>query len=344
MPELSSKTGIKARRHAVFFPFFCGFCKNKINRLFRNKREGGGLRLAGVDIGSNTTLLLAADRTASGFQVLSDRIYFTRLAEGMRETGRLSQTALLRLESAFASIKSIVKELKPDRLSIAATSAARGAANKNELLKLGEKHGLSPIDIISPEREAELTFIGSLFGLGHENLSSPIVVDIGGGSTELASSSKSCSLDLGSVALTEKFLTPQALSRIEMSSLKTAVESGLEGLGPFLRGAEGCGALVCAAGTPVTLAFMEKKTSDPNKIHGLALSAERVEFWLKKLAGMSLEERKSVPYLPEHRSDVIVSGLMILSGILEKAKKSRFIVSAGGVRYGLIWEQAQQSR
>ncbi len=297
------------------------------------------MRLAGVDIGSNTTLLLAAERTASGFQVLSDRIYFTRLAEGLRETGRLIPAALLRLESAFASIQTVLKELKPDRLSIAATSAAREAANKDELLKLGEKHGLSPIEIISPEREAELTFIGSLFGLGHENLSSPLVVDIGGGSTELANSSKSCSLSLGSVSLTERFLTPQAPSRIEMAGLKAAVESGLEAAAPFLK--EECGSLVCAAGTPVTLAFMERQTSDPNKIHGLALRAARADFWLKKLAGMSLEERKSVPCLPEHRSDVIVSGLMILSGILEKAQKSRFIVSAGGVRYGLIWEQAQ---
>ena len=309
------------------------------------------MRLAGVDIGSNTSLLLAVEMAAGGgFRVLRDKIYFTRLAEGLGETGRISESALARLESAFASMRSALDSLKAEKVSVAATSASREAANKSRLFELGEKYGLSPLKIISPEKEAELTFAGSLFGLspachGHigragsepENLSNPLVVDIGGGSTELASSGKSWSLPLGSVSLSEKFLSPAGdLSRKGRAGMLAAAEAELEPLSAFLR--EDFGAIVFTAGTPVTLAFMEKKISDPNKAHGLALKKDCARLWLEKLSGMSFERRKAEPYLPAHRSDVIVAGLMILSRILEKSGRREFIVSAGGVRYGLILE------
>ena len=297
------------------------------------------MRLAGIDIGSNTTLLLIVENRHGEFHVLSDKIYFTRLAEGIQKTKQFSESALIRLEHSFSSLKEELNHFQPDQISLVATSASRQALNKDQLLLLGKKYDLFPIEIISPKREAELTFTGALFGLGHE-LDKILVVDIGGGSTELVSNRKSYSLDIGSVSLTERFLSSQSLSRTEKISLSQFLNQKLKHLETFLK--EDYESLIFVAGTPVSLAFMEKRSSNPNEIHGLVLKEDQVDFWLEKLMNLSVEERKRIPHLPEYRSDVIVSGLALLKHILKGTGKKEFIVSATGVRYGLILEQLQK--
>ena len=293
-----------------------------------------------MDIGSNTSLLLITEKTEKGFKVLSDKIYFTRLAEHLEKNFQLSESALSRLESAFSSMRKSLDKWQVDKLSIVATSASRQAKNKNRLFDLGKKYNLSPIEIISPEREAELTFIGAFFGLGHEP-SRPLVVDIGGGSTELVSIKKSYTLNMGSVSLTEKFLNQQALSQSDQLSLRQYIKSQLKDLNSFLK--EDYDSLIFVAGTPITLSFLEKQTSDSNEVHGLCLPESCIQLWLDKLSALSVEERKKIPYLPEHRADVIVSGLSLLQEILQMTGKREFIVSATGVRYGLILEEFQKS-
>lgn len=296
------------------------------------------MRLAALDIGSNTALLLVVEKTASTFKVLSDEIYFTRLAEGLDTQYKLSEGALFRLKKAFQAIQIILEKQKPDRALAVATSACRQAQNKEKLFQLQNLfHHIPAIEIISPEREAELTFTGAIFGLGGD-LENPLVVDIGGASTEFASREKTCSFNIGTVTLTEKLLTTGALSRMDKISLSSYIEKTLRPAESFLRD-NLFKNLIFTAGTPVTLAFMEKETSDPNRIHGIRLRADRVDFWFEKLSGLSLKERKQIPHLPLHRSDVIVAGLSLLRQILKLTGKDSFIVSAAGVRYGLILEQ-----
>ena len=291
-----------------------------------------------IDIGSNTTLLLIVAREGETFEILCDEIHFTRLAEGMADKAEFSPAALDRLEKAFQSIK---KRLESFKISNAgaravATSAARRAGNQNRLTELAEKCGVPSVEIISPEREAELTFIGSLFGLGRE-FQNPLVVDIGGGSTELVSAEKSCSLNMGSVSLTERFFSAEPLGRIEKLGILGHINSCLEPLRGFLAGPyDGA---IFTAGTPVTLAFMEKETDDTNKIHGSDFSSERLDFWFEKLASLSLEERKKIPFLPQYRADVIVSGAAVLKQILSLLNRKSFTVSATGVRCGLVLER-----
>lgn len=298
------------------------------------------MRIAGIDIGSNTSLLLIVEKTEEGFEVLTDEIYFTRLAENIEQSSVLSESALSRLETAFASMRDILDKYQVSQLSIVATRAARQAENKERLFDLGEKYKISPIKIISPQREAELTFIGSFFGLGH-NPSQPLVVDIGGGSTELVSSKKIWSLNMGSVSLTERFLSHKALSLDEKIPMIQHIQSQLKELQAFFD--EDYDRLVFTAGTPTSLAFLEKQTDDFNQAHGLLLKEEQVIFWLEKLSRLNVEERKKLPYLPEHRADVIVAGLSLLWEILKRAGKKEFVVSAAGVRYGLVLEQFQKS-
>ena len=298
------------------------------------------MRVAGIDIGSNTSLLLIVEKTETGFEVLSDKIYFTRLAENIEKSSKISEGALSRLDQAFHSMREDLDQWRVKEYSMAATSAARQAVNKNRLFELGEKHNLFPIKIISAEKEAELTFIGSLFGLGQET-EKPLVIDIGGGSTEFVSSKKSYSLNIGSVSLTEKFLSPKALSNKEQTVLSRYIQEKTNTIKSFLQ--EDYDHLIFTAGTPTSLAFMEKQTADMNQVHGLILTRQQALFWLEKLSQLTVEERKAVPFLPEHRTDVIVSGLSLLQNILDQTGKKEFIVSAGGVRYGLVLEQFQKS-
>ncbi|MCY4321172.1 MAG: hypothetical protein OXC37_02025 [Bdellovibrionaceae bacterium] len=296
------------------------------------------MRAAGIDIGSNTSLLLIVEKTKEGFEVLSDKIYFTRLAENINKKSQISESALSRLDQAFQSMRKDLDKWKVKEVSIVATNAARQAQNKNRIFELGDKYNLQPIKIISPEKEAELTFIGSLFGLGH-CIENPLVIDIGGGSTEFVTSKKSYSLNIGSVSLTEKFLSPKALSQLEKRTMNQYIEKKLSSIENFLNQEHDL--FIFTAGTPTTLAFMEKQTSDINTAHGLLLTRDHVKIWLEKLSQMTVEERKSVPFLPEHRTDVIVSGLTLLEKILDKVNQKEFIVSATGVRYGLVLEKIQ---
>ena len=265
------------------------------------------MRAAGIDIGSNTSLLLIAEKTDEAFEVLSEKIYFTRLAENLSQTGQISESALSRLEQAFSSMQKDLRRRQSSRLNVVATSAARLAENKDRILDLGKKYGISPIEIVSPEREAELTFIGALFGLGRD-FSYPLVVDIGGGSTELVSAKKSFSLNMGSVSLTERFLSGGPASSMEIRPLVQHIKSQLAPARDFLATSD-CDGLIFTAGTPTTLAFMEKQSSDSNDIHGLRLKKSHVHFWLEKLLPLSVEERKKIPGLPEWRADVIPAGL-----------------------------------
>ena len=298
------------------------------------------MKFASVDIGSNTTLLLVVESEEDGFAVLEDEIYFTRLAEGLQQTNQISQNALIRLEKAFQSIKQKLDSLNVDHISIVATSASRQAKNQNEIFNLAKKFQFNDLKIISPDEEASLTYVGAFFGLGHE-VSNPLVIDIGGGSTELVNSEKSYSLNMGSVSLTEKFLTPNPLSRIERINLSQFIKKQFEPLDSFFQ--TEYTTLIFVAGTPITLAFLEKNTSDPNEVHGLVLTKNILNFWLDKLSKLSVEERKSVPHMSEHRSDVIISGLFLLREVLDQTQKTEFIVSATGVRYGLILEQLNKS-
>ena len=294
------------------------------------------MRVASVDIGSNTTMLLIVEKGQEGFEVLCEKLYFTRLAEQLTHSRQISASALYRLEKAFLDIKKNLEKYEVKKVKIVATSAARQATNKEEIFTLAKTYSLPSIEIISSEKEASLTFLGAFFGLG-SHPEKALVIDIGGGSTEVVSSHQTWCLNMGSVSLTEKFLFLHPCLTGELEKMNHYIDKELEGMKDFK--GEDFENLIFVAGTPTTLAFLEKKTSDMNAIHGTKLEICHVENWIKELSLKSIEERKKIPGLPEHRADVIVAGLSLLLKILKKAGHEQFLVSGAGVRYGLILEQ-----
>ena len=289
--------------------------------------------LAGVDIGSNTTLLSVVRKRETTLEVLEEKIFATRLGENLEKTNQLTQTSLSRLEQAFSDIQKISTRLQVSETLAVATSASRRAKNSQEIFKLAKKYDLPQIKIISPEKEAELTFKGSLLGL-NINKQQALVVDIGGGSTEVSTSHQACSLPIGSLKLQERFLQAPKASLIQH------ISKHVKSLQPIL--ASSIEQIVFTAGTPITLAFLEKQTQNPREVHGLQLSKETLDTWLNTLEPLSLKEKEQL-LIPKYRADVICFGMLILKTILEASGKKIFTVSAGGLRYGLFVEKFQLS-
>src|SRR5262249_6939279 len=141
------------------------------------------MRVAALDLGSNTSLLLIAQMEGARLvRVLHDETTITKMGQGVHANRRFHPEALARLDACFASYAKTIRELKCDKVVAVATSAARDVSNGHELLDLGKKHGI-PIHIISGDKEAQLTFKGAL--CDRESTIGIAVVDVGGGSTEI---------------------------------------------------------------------------------------------------------------------------------------------------------------
>jgi exopolyphosphatase/guanosine-5'-triphosphate,3'-diphosphate pyrophosphatase len=296
------------------------------------------LRIASLDMGSNTTLMLVADVENGRLELVQDFSTVTRMGQEIAQTGRLHSEALARLDSCLSEYKSQIDKLNVEKIVAVATSAARDASNKEELLALTDKYEI-PIEVISGAEEARITYLGSTFDLPPDE--SYMVIDIGGGSTEFVFKNGKnqvvgVSLDIGSVRLIDMFVKAHPVPESQATRLREFVQDKLEvEIPPELRNAN-FDTLVAVAGTPTTLAAIEQKTEfDESKIHGFQLSRGVISSLNKKLLEMSIEQRKTLPGLPEKRADVIVAGAIILEEVLKFFGYQEALVSTKGVRYGL---------
>ncbi len=175
-------------------------------------------------------------------------------------------------------------------------------------------------------------------GLYHLEINSknPLIIDIGGASTECVNSRNQMSIKLGVVSLTEEFSTTQILSKEQVQNIDLFIQNKLQSLKTLLL--KNLEPFVFVGGTTFTLASIEKKSFDFLDIHGINLDLNTVDFYLKKISKLSLKERKKIPYLPSYRYDIFLSGLFILKNILFFSQKNTFFVSAGSVNHGLCME------
>ncbi|MBE8221883.1 MAG: hypothetical protein HAW60_04050 [Bdellovibrionales bacterium] len=289
------------------------------------------MKIASLDLGSNTFLLFIAEVKNNVItNVIHDETQIIKLAEKVQSTGLLQKETLKRVEKCFKDYSKTINNYKVDKIVAVATSAARDAKNSQKLIDLGSKYNI-PIKIISGSQEAALTYEGSLNNL--DNLGqSPIVIDVGGSSTEVIGHNFLHSFNIGSVRLQEACVKNDPLNKNDFVALQKFVDKSLKDL-PLLNSSS----VVAVAGTPTTLAcLLDKKDFSYNKVHGKKITTKSLEITFNKLSKMTLLQRKSLKAMPEKRADVIVSGLFILLSILKKLKIKNFYVSAAGVRYGLI--------
>ncbi|MGE3973598.1 MAG: Ppx/GppA family phosphatase [Bdellovibrionales bacterium] len=292
------------------------------------------MRVAAIDIGTNSFLCLIADVKNGKIQkVHHDVTRLVRIGEKVHQERKLQKSALERAEKCFAEFQMLIQDSGVEKVMAAATSAARDVSNGHELIDLGKKYQI-PIKIISGPQEAEMTYKGMTFD--RSGLDGVVGVDIGGGSTEIihknsANAVEGQSVDLGCVRLTEMFVTQNPIPEEDLKKLREYAKEKMKVY-------KICSAkeAIAVAGTPVALVCVEKGIQfDADLVHNSVLTVDAIKKWTHKLSKMSVEERLQVKGLDRGRADVIVAGAILLEMVADMLGIDRYTVSAYGARYGL---------
>lgn len=291
---------------------------------------------ASLDLGSNSFLCLISKITEQGeLTVLEDKSIITRLGQGVQKKGKITAEALMRAAQAFAEFKLMIDQHNVEKILAVTTAAAREATNFSELQALGLKYGI-PIELISGEKEAELSFAGAV---PSDKKMKSLLLDIGGGSTEMAYYTSEDnlflrSIPIGSVRLGEMFVSDWALlTRADLEKMKDQIYKTLdlswgEDRPPNKN-------WVAVAGTPTSLKAVQLKAFDVDKINGSKMSLSEIKTINQELLDKPLVERRKTPGLQAKRADVIPVGGLILETLMEWAGVDEIEVSTGGLRYGL---------
>jgi exopolyphosphatase/guanosine-5'-triphosphate,3'-diphosphate pyrophosphatase len=299
-------------------------------------------RLAVVDQGTNSIRLLVAEPDdAGGFVELARDMVITRLGQGVDRTGEIAPESLERTVVVLARYGRRARALHAERIRVGATAAVRDASNRDELERAVREHAGSELEVITGEDEAALSFLGATRGL--EAPSPFLVLDIGGGSTELVvgddAPGPAVSVQMGSVRMTERFVADDPPANEELEAMRGFVESRLaeaEGSVP----ARDARTLVAVAGTSTTVQAiaLDLDFYDPEAIHRTELSLPAAERVLDQLASMTTPERAALPVMAPGRGDVIVAGALILVTVMRRFGFDRALVSETDILDGLAYE------
>lgn len=297
------------------------------------------MRVAAIDVGTNSTRLLVAEDRAGGFRPIDRRMVITRLGQGVDRARLLSAEGLDRTLRTIAEYSAICGELGVERLHVTGTSAVRDARNREEFFEGVRKlTGTEPV-MLSGEEEARATFRGTLSDLNEPG--SVMVVDIGGGSTELifgrGEPERLVSLDIGCVRLFEKYLESDPPSSDELEALRAEVIAQLDAARTELDVPAGS-RLIGVAGTVTQLATLKAGSSvyDPDVTHHSVLSHGDVRSLARRLESLTFSQRKRVKGLEPGRADVIVAGTEILLGVMEAFDLPEVLVSERDILDGLV--------
>jgi exopolyphosphatase/guanosine-5'-triphosphate,3'-diphosphate pyrophosphatase len=300
--------------------------------------QGDPSRVAVVDIGTNSTRLLVADVHDHTVAEVERRNRVTRLGRGVDLTGQLSNEAVEGVCETISEYVSLYDELGADRVAAIATSAVRDASNGSAFIaELRERFALSA-RVLGGEEEARLTYLGATSARSPGN--STLVVDIGGGSTELVVGSGSelafhTSLQAGVVRHTERHLSADPPSASELESLAGDVLGLLEAAvaeAPEAHANQG----IAVAGTPTSLAAIDLELDpyDPERVHGHRLPLGSIQTMLSRLASLPLSERLALTGLHPDRAPTIVAGVVILVEVMRAFGLTEIEVSEHDILYG----------
>lgn len=310
-----------------------------------NSEARGVTTVATLDVGSNTVLMLVAELSATGVRPLADLLKITRLGRGVDRTGLLDPAAAAVTLDAIAEFTEKARALGAQKILTAATAALRDAHNGAEFItQVRQRTGVN-LEIISGQTEAQLNFLAATHGLKIDPAQAMLIVDIGGGSTELircegGADPAMVSLQIGSVRLTERFIRHDPPSSAEQAHTYDAVKAQLASCGwdnfrpTSLVGVAGTVTTVCA----VALGL---KTYDHSVVHGRQLSQAEVQETAQRFFSLNTAQRKELPGMLEGRADVIAAGAAILDSVAQYFHAANVIVSDQGVRWGLVYRELE---
>ena len=299
-------------------------------------------RLATIDVGTNTTLLLVAETSDVNVRVLAERAEITRLGRGIGANGGLGRPGIERTLAVLAEYAAIATAHGATIHAIG-TEALRRAPNAQALLAPAARLLGVAVEVIDGEREAALTFLAAARSFPKVAAGTVVVIDIGGGSTEIIVARAGrvefrTSLPVGSVRLTERHIRNDPAAAAEVAAVTDEATRLLAGV-PFPTPPL---ALIGTAGTVTPLAAMSLGLGsyDPDLVHGHRLSLAALDQQLARLATSTQPERERMAGLDPRRADVILAGACILRQIAGAAQAVEILVSDRGIRWGLLYEKA----
>ncbi len=301
------------------------------------------MRVAAVDIGTNSVRLLVADVDGTGrnerLHTIDRRTRITRLGQDVNRTRRLDADAIARTLDVLREYRDVIAGHGATKVRAAATSASRDATNRSDFFDPAEELlGVRP-ELLSGEEEAALEFSGATNGLGEPE--PYLVVDVGGGSTEFIAGGAEpeglISIDVGCVRLTEQYLHSDPPTPEELSVAVSVVRDHLADVDRAVPGAGRAKTLIGTAGTVWTMGAIELgiDAGESERIHHLRLPRAAAEDIFRTLATEPIERRRHNPGLEPGRVDVIVGGVIVVVTVMRYWGYDELLVSEADILDGL---------
>jgi exopolyphosphatase/guanosine-5'-triphosphate,3'-diphosphate pyrophosphatase len=302
--------------------------------------------VAAVDCGTNSIRLLIAEGTEGGGLVdLERHTEIVRLGQGVDATGEFHPDALARTFTAVERYAELIRQagVPVDRIHFVATSASRDARNRDAFFAgIRERLGVTP-DVITGDREAQLSFTGALSRIRPEG-DPVLVMDIGGGSTELIVGSATgemsfaISLDIGSVRITERFLKAGPPAVADLAAATAYVDDLLDSAAIDFADFQ---TWIGVAGTATTLAgvYLELAEYDRERVHGLLIPSRDVKALLDRLSTITVDQIRALPSMHPGRADVVTGGTLIASRVAARTTSAAgMLVSESDILDGIALE------
>jgi exopolyphosphatase / guanosine-5'-triphosphate,3'-diphosphate pyrophosphatase len=299
------------------------------------------MRVAAVDIGTNTVRLLVSDHDRGvTTDVLRDR-EITRLGAGVDAAHELDPGAIDRTVDAAARFAQAARDGGAEQIRMVGTSALRDARNSDDFRDALLEAANLPLEILSGPDEGRLTLLGATSGLEAKTY---VVCDIGGGSTELATPRRSVSLNIGAVRLTERFLLDRPPTHAQIERATEFVDTALDDAVDL--GIGGHETLIGVAGTITTVAVLVLGLDDydRDRVHHSTISSQDVNHWATKLVAATPEEIVTFGPVEPGRADIIGAGALILRRVMKRYGFRELLVSESDILDGIVLDLAERAR
>jgi exopolyphosphatase/guanosine-5'-triphosphate,3'-diphosphate pyrophosphatase len=305
---------------------------------------------AAIDVGTNSVKLTIADLTRGAAPPVFDQSVNTRLGEGMTAQAHwLHEAPIRRTLDALAAFVALAREHGVSHIAAVGTAALREAENRADFLRRAQERCDLTIDVISGEEEARLSFLAVRRDPHWRSVRQLLVVDIGGGSTEIIQGETDGdgiaarkSVRLGAVRLTEGFLKSDPPTIAQLTAANRAADEALAAVEveAAFPNDPAQTRLVGVGGTLTNLGAMDlNRITSLEAVHGHVLTADHLEAEIKRLASSPIEVRKQIPGLDPKRADIILGGAILLSQALARIGSASIDISTRGLRWGVLYDR-----
>jgi len=299
------------------------------------------MTVASIDIGTNTIILLVAEVNLNNFEVktLENHHSIPRIGRGLKKDNPISTENIKKMHAVISRYADVIKKYNCEKVLVTGTNALRISSNRNEIVEEFRKKFNYTLNVVTGEEEARYSYLGAVNGYPpNKNL---LVIDIGGGSTEIifgigANISFRKSFPIGAVSGRENYFTSDPPFEKQIMSFSNHIKETISEIAMNIQNIE---TAIAIAGTPTTLACIKQnlKIYDEDLIEGSVLSKDDLEKFIGELSKQNSEEiKKNYLSVVEGREDVLLAGTIILNEITNLLKINEVTVSTKGIRYGAI--------